>query len=158
MSEKEPKAYFDNVSLKKFVEAEGKTVKFVVCYLWQNSVNKNDVVELIDHIELRFTDKTRLTITSSNDNTGLEAIDFDYEAEKQEMEKEFGDKIRIIGVDASSTKMWQEVIGKPLTAVQLTKENGLYLSDSVLLDFGTEKRTVTVSPLDGLIIDFWEED
>ncbi|MGZ3883046.1 MAG: hypothetical protein ACXVPQ_12295 [Bacteroidia bacterium] len=158
MSEQEKKAYFDNESLKRLIAAEGKTVKFVVCYLWQNSINKNDVVELIDNLELRFTDKTRLTLTGNEENDGLDAVEFDYEKEKQEVEKEFEGKIRIFGVDASSTKMWQDVIGKQLVSVQLTKENSNYLSDSVLLDFGTEKRTVSVSPLDGLIIDFWEED
>ena len=37
-------------------------------------------------------------------------------------------------------------------------EGDYYLSDSVMLDFGEERRTVSISPVDGIIIDFYEED
>jgi len=157
MEQQGEKAYFDADSLKKLVAAEGKEVKAIVCYLWQNTINKNDVVELIDNFEIRFTDGYKLTLGSNSDNSGLEAIDFDYEGEKKAMEEEFGDKIKIMGVNASATKMWKDVIGLKLNSVKLTKEDKNYLSDSVMLDFGTEKRTISISPLDGLIIDFYEE-
>jgi hypothetical protein len=88
----------------------------------------------------------------------MEAIIYDYKAAKQEVEKEHGDKIKVIGVNASTTKMWTDVIGKKLVSVQLTKQDGNYLSDSVVFNFGEERRIVSISPLDGLIIDFYEED
>lgn len=151
------KAFFDNESLKRLIAAEGKTVKKVICYFWQNAINSKDVVELIDNVEFVFEDGWKLTFSSNEDNSGLLAVEFDYEAEKRELKEAFADKIRIIPVDASSTKMWKDVIGSKLNSVQLTKDDDKYLSDSVLLDFGPERRTVSVSPLDGLIVDFWEE-
>jgi hypothetical protein len=156
-NQNESKAYFDAESLKRFVEAEGKEVKVVVCYLWQNNISKNETVELIDNIEFWFTDRTKLTISTNKDNSGLEVIDYDYEKDKAEMEAEFEGKIKIFGVNASSTKMWSDVIGKKLTSVQLTKENDNYLSDSILINFEEERRTVSLSPLDGLIIDYYED-
>jgi hypothetical protein len=40
----------------------------------------------------------------------------------------------------------------------LTKNNNLYRADSLVIDFGEEKREIQISPLDGLIIDYFEED
>jgi hypothetical protein len=157
MEKQGEKSYFDADSLKKLIAAEGKEVKAIVCYLWQNSINANDVVELIDNFEIRFTDGYKLTLGSNPDNTGLEAVDFDYEAEKKAIEEEFNGKIKMYGVNASATKMWKDVIGLKLHSIKLTKEENNYLSDSVMLDFGEERRTIAISPLDGLIIDFYED-
>lgn len=158
MNEQQEKAYFDAESLKKLIAAEGRTVKGINCYLWQNAINPNDVVELIDVFELVFTDGYRLYLCSNGDNTGMEAIDYNYEAEKKEIENEHSGKIKVYGVTASGTKMWTNVIGLKLQSVQLTKEDKNYLSDSVVFNFGEERRIVSISPLDGLIIDFHEED
>lgn len=158
MSEQQEKAYFTGESLKKLIAAEGKELKGVICFLWQNSINKNDIVELIDHVQFVFTDGYKLTIGSNLDNTGLEAIDYDFENEKAELEKEFGGKIKLFAINATPTKMWKDVSGLKLQNIQITKEGqGSYLSDSVMFNFGDEKRTITLSPLDGLIIDFYEE-
>ena len=158
MAEQQNKAYFTPESLKRLIEAQNKELKGVICFLWQNSINKSDVVELIDHVQLVFTDGYKLTLGSNSDNSGLEAIDYDFENEKAELEKEFAGKIKLFAVNASSTKMWKDVLGKKLESIQITKEaDASYLSDSVLLNFGDEKRTIGISPLDGLIIDFYEE-
>lgn len=158
MAEQQNKAYFTPESLKRLIEAQHKELKGVICFLWQNGINKSDVVELIDHVQLVFIDGYKLTLGSNSDNSGLEAIDYDFETEKAELEKEFAGKIKLFAVNASSTKMWKDVLGKKLASIQITKEaEASYLSDSVLLNFGDEKRTIGISPLDGLIIDFYEE-
>lgn len=158
MNDQEEKTYFDPGSLKKLIASENKEVKAVLCYLWQNSINKNDVVELIDVFEILFTDNYRLSVTSNPEGNGLEAIDYDYTTAKKEIEKEHEGKIKVVGVNASSTKMWTDVIGKKLSSVQLTKQDGNYLNDAVVFNFGEERRIVSISPIDGLIIDFYEED
>jgi hypothetical protein len=158
MNERQEKAYFDPESLKKMIAAEGKEVKQVICYLWQNSINPNDPVELIDVFELLFADGYKLSLGCNADATGLEAILYDYQVAKIEVQKEFEGKIKVQGVLASGTKMWKDVIGLKLQSVQLTKEGDNYLSDQVVFNLGEERRIVSVSPLDGLIIDFYEED
>jgi len=157
MSESSQNPVFDKNSLRRFIESEGKEVKAVICYLWQNNINKSDVVELIDNIEFVFADNSKLTLGCNTENDGLEVVDFDFETEKKEIEKEFDGRIKFFAVNASPTKMWEDVIGKKLMAVQLSKEADYYLSDSVLLNFGEERRTISVSPMDGLIIDFYED-
>lgn len=148
--------YFTNEALARFVAAQGRTVESVICHLWQNKIDKNSTIEIIDNVELHFKDKQKLTIACDQDGKGLDAIDFDYESTARQLKDEFADKIKLFAVNASGTKMWADVVGKVLEGVRLTKDGENYKSDSIMLDFGDEKREITVSPVDGLIIDYYE--
>jgi hypothetical protein len=158
MGEQEQKVFFSNDSLARFIEAQGKTVAKIVCHLWQNTINQDGTVELIDNLELQFNDKTRLTIGCTEDASALLVLDFDYKKEARELHNEFEGKIKLFAIDASTTVMWEQVIGKTLQLVKLTKNNDNYEADSIVLDFGEEKRQVSVGPLDGLVIDYFEEE
>lgn len=150
--------YFSDEALARFVSAQGKTVEKIVCHLWQNSVDKNAAVEIIDNVELHFTDKQKLTVSCNEAGDGLDAIAFDYKKTAVELHKEFEGKIKLFAVDASTTKMWTEIIGLTLESVRIIKEGDYHKAGSVLLVFGDEKRIISISPLDGLIIDYYEED
>lgn len=150
--------HFTDTQLKLLSSIEGKTLKKIVCYFWVNRLNPNESVELIDNVELVFNDETSVVITCNEDSNGIDVIDdFNFEDEKNQLKQEFGDKIRIIPIDASTTKMWTDVIGETIEAVQLSKDGEHYLNDALILSFGTEKRTIGISPSDGLIIDYWED-
>ena len=149
--------YFTNQALSKFVSAQGKTVEKVVCHLWQNSHNPTEPFEIIDNVELHFTDKTKLTISCNQDGDALDAIDFNYQQAAKAIHVEFEGKIKLFSVNASNTKMWEDVLGKTLNLVKLTKEADYYKANALILDFGEEKREIEIAPLDGLIIDFYEE-
>jgi len=151
------KTYFTREALARFAEAQGKTVQKVVCHLWQNATNKNEMMELIDNLEIHFTDGQKLTISCNEESDGLDVIDFNYQEASRFLDDEFEGKIKIFSLDASGTKMWKDVIGQKLVAVQVTKENDYYLADSAMLNFGTERRVIYVSPMDGLLIDYYEE-
>ena len=150
--------YFSNEALARFVSAEGKTIEKIVCHLWQNNLNPNETVEIIDNVELHFTDQNKLTISCNENGDGLDVIDFKPQQTARELREEFGGKIKLFAINASTTEMWKDVIGLPLVHVKVTKQNDFYLADSVMLNFGEEKRTVSIGPLDGLIIDYYEED
>lgn len=158
MENDEIKTYFTTEALARFASAQGKVVEKVVCHLWQNKSSSTEVVEVIDNVELHFTDKQKLTIGCNADGDGLDAIVYNYKEAAQALEKEFEGKIRVYAIDASTTKMWTEVIGKTLKTVKIEKENGQYKSNAVLLDFETEKREIEVNPLDGIIIDYYDEE
>jgi uncharacterized protein YccT (UPF0319 family) len=158
MEDTESDVYFSNEALTKFINAQGRTIEKVICHLWHNTFDKNSTIEIIDNVELLFLDGKKLTIGCNAMGNGMDAIDFDYHQTKIEIEKEYGGKIKIFAVDASKTKMWEDVIGKQLKIVKLTKNNNLYKADSLVIDFGEEKREIQISPLDGLIIDYFEED
>lgn len=158
MENDEIKTYFSNEALAKFATAQGKTVEKIVCHLWQNKSTPGETVEVIDNVELLFTDKQKLTIGCNADGDGLDAIEYNYKNAAIALEKEFAGKIRVYAIDASTTKMWVDIIGKKLEKVKIEKENGQYLSNALLLDFGTEKREIEVNPLDGIIIDHYDEE
>jgi len=150
--------YFSDEALARFVTAQGKTVEKIICHLWQNSIDKNATVEIIDNVELHFTDKQKLTITCNEESDGLDAIVFDYEKAAIELEKEFEGKIKLFDVDASSTKMWEDIIGKTIESVRIVKEGEYHKAGSVLLVFNGERRIISVNPLDGLVLDYYEEE
>jgi hypothetical protein len=158
MEDKKRDVYFTNEALARFASAQGKTVEKILCHLWQNNMNANDVVEIIDNVELHFTDGQKLTISCNQQGDGLDAIEFDAKTLAMELKEEFEGKIKLFRVDASPTKMWEAVPGKVLESIQITKEGDYYKADSLMLNFGEEKRTVSIGPLDGLIIDYYEED
>lgn len=153
----ENEIYFSNEALARFVAAQNRTVEKVVCHLWQNKIQEGSTVELIDNLELHFTDKQKLTIGCNAESDGLDAFEFDYQKSARELEAEFGGKIKLFAVNASQTKMWEAVINKTLQNVRLSRSGEQYKADSLVLDFGEEKREVTISPLDGLVIDYYEE-
>ncbi len=150
--------HFNDHQLKLLTSCEGKTLKKVVIYFWVNRLNPEAQIDLIDNVELVFNDDTTLVITCNDDSTGINVInDFNFKDEKAALKEEFGDKIKIIPIDASTTKMWTDVIGETIEAFELSKEDEQFLNDALIISFGTEKRSIGISRADGLIIDYWEE-
>jgi len=150
--------YFTNEALARFIAAQGRVVQKVVCHLWQNNFNPANVFEIIDNVELHFEDDQKITIGCNTNGTGLDAIEYDPKVIAKQLREEFNGKIKLFAVDASTTKMWEDVIGKTLMKIRLTKDGEYYLADALILDFGEEKREIVINPEDGIIIDFYEED
>lgn len=154
----EKQTYFSHEALARFVAAQGKTISKIICHLWQNNIDKQGSVEIIDNLELHFTDGQKLTIACNENGDGLDAIEYDYPAAARQIQAEFDGKIKLFAVDASSTKMWQEVVGKTLETIRLTKDGEEHLSESILLCFeDNERRIISIGPTDGLIIDYYED-
>jgi hypothetical protein len=154
----EKQTYFSHEALARLVAAQGKIIDKVICHLWQNNIEKESGVELIDNLELHFLGGEKLTISCNQNGDGLDAIDYDYKKAVLELAEEFNGKIKLFAVNASSTKMWQDVIGKKLESVRITKDGDNHLAESVLLVIEDERRIVSISPMDGLVIDYYEED
>lgn len=150
--------HFNDHHLKTLTCAEGKTLKKVLIYFWVNRLNPNAQIDLIDNVELVFTDDSSIVVTCNDESTGINILeDFNFEEEKSNLKIEFGDKIKIIPIDASQTKMWVDVIDKTIVAFELSKEDEQFLNDALIINFGSEKRSIGISPADGLIIDYWED-
>jgi len=90
-------AHFTDHQLKLLTAMEGKTLKKVVIYFWVNRLNPDAQVDLIDNVELVFTDDSSFVITCNEDSTGIEVIsDFNFGEEKTQLKQEFGDRIKMI--------------------------------------------------------------
>lgn len=150
--------HFTDHQLKLLTAAEGKTLKKVIIYFWVNRFKPDAQIDLIDNVELLFNDDTSLVITCDDESNGISVLnDFNFEEEKANLKLEFGDKIKIIPIDASTTKMWTDVIGETIEDIKLSKEDEQFLNDALVISFGAEKRSIGISPSDGLIIDYWED-
>jgi hypothetical protein len=144
-------------ALAAFVAVEKRTVDRVICNLLLNYVNKEQPLEVIDNLSLKFNDGTDLTIGLNLEASGLDVIKFDRQEAESQFPPEFAGKIKMVEVDASTTSMWKDVIGLQLVHVKLSKEGDNYKNDALVLDFGEEKREITLGSLDGLVIDYFEE-
>lgn len=149
--------YLSHDALTRLMAAQGKTVQSVICHLWVNRIDKQAPVELIDNVELHFDKNQKLTISCNESGEALDAINYDFESAKSALEKEFEGKIKLFAVNASTTKMWQDIIGQTLLAVRVIKEGEYHVAGSVLLEFDREKRIISISPTDGLLIDYYED-
>lgn len=153
----EKEIYFNKEALARFVASQNSTLSRVICHLWINRTDPEKPFEVIDNVMLEFEDHPALIIGCNEDGDGLDVIHFNLAESAKALAEEFGNKIKIVAVDASATKMWSDTVGKVMTAVKLTKSGDYYKADALVLEFGNEKREISIGPLDGLIIDFFEE-
>lgn len=150
----------DAKTLNELINVQNKVLSEVICYLWLNTINPKEPIDIIDAVEFVFSDGSKLALTGNESQEGLEFIQYNFEAEKSFIEKEFGDKIKIFKVKANTTEMWKGVINTKLVKVCLTKdkETQNYLSDEIVLEFeNNEMRLIQVHPLDGVIIDYFDD-
>jgi hypothetical protein len=149
--------FFSNEELVLLNALHDKELKEVYCYLWVNKVNSKHPLDMIMALEL-VTDEKPIILSIHDTDEAIEVNNFDFDSIQHQLNEEFGDKIKIYRISASDTGMWKNCIGKKIQAVELTREDKNYYSDSILLNFGEEMRIVNASPLDGLIIDFYEKE
>ncbi|GIV27776.1 MAG: hypothetical protein KatS3mg027_1590 [Bacteroidia bacterium] len=150
----------DAVTLNELIKAQDKVLSEVICYLWVNTINPKEPIDVIDAVEFVFSDGSKLALTGNESQEGLTFIQYNFEEEKEHIEREFEGKIKIFKVKANVTEMWKDVINTKLTKVRLTKdkESEHYLCDEIVLEFeNNEMRLIQVHPLDGVIIDYYEE-
>ncbi|MCX7728840.1 MAG: hypothetical protein N2203_05150 [Bacteroidia bacterium] len=150
----------DDFTLKKLYSVQNKTLQKVICYLWLNETNPKQPIDVIDAIELEFNDGSKIALTGNENQEGLTYIEYHFEEQKSMIEKTFEGKIRIFKVEASKTEMWKDTIQQTLKNIRLTKDkaSGKYFSDEIILEFeNNEKRLIQVHPIDGIILDYYEE-
>lgn len=136
---------FNNHQLKLLTEAEGKTLQKVIIYFWVNKLNPSENVELIDNVKLLFTDNSYLMLTCNEESNGIDVLDFfEFDEEKKRLHDEFGDKIKLIPIDASGTKMWTDVINQSLEAIELSRDGEEYMNDALILNFGIERELLAL--------------
>lgn len=149
--------FFSNEELIHLNTLHDRELKEVYCYLWVNKVNAKHPLDMIMALEL-VTDEQSIILSIHDTDEAIEVNNFDFDAIQHQLNDDFGDKIKIYRLSASDTGMWKDCIGKKIQSVELTREDNNYYSDSILLNFGEEMRIVNASPLDGLIIDFYEKE
>lgn len=150
----------DQETLEKLYSVRNKTISNIVCYLWINQINATETISIIDALEFNFSDEDKIILSGNETQEGLTITEYNFEEQKAIIEKEFEGKIKLFKVNASNTEMWKDIKTKKLTNIRLTKDktSNLYLSDQIIFEFeNNEKRLVQIHPLDGIILDYYEE-
>jgi len=150
----------DAITLKKLNLIQNKTLQSVICYLWLNQVNPKETIDVIDAVEFQFTDSTNIVLSGNESQEGIQVIEYNFDEQKAYLEKEFNGKIKIYRVVANNTEMWKNVINTKLEKIRLTKdqESDNYLCDEIVFEFeNQEMRLIQIHPIDGLILNYYEE-
>lgn len=149
----------DDKTLERLRSIQNKTLDSVICYLWLNEINTKEVINIIDAVELIFTDGDKLVLVANEEQEGLVSVEYHFEEQKALLNKTFGGKIKLFKVTANSTEMWKGVINTKLLNVRMNKDKdtGHYLCDEFIFEFeNQEMRLIQVHPIDGLILDYYE--
>ncbi|MGE0566447.1 MAG: hypothetical protein AB7O73_00745 [Bacteroidia bacterium] len=147
---------FKDEEVATLLGSQGKELHSVLIYLWQNK-SGNESLEIIDAIKFILDDNIELTLTCDPESESITLTSFDFLEYKRQHESEINDSIIIHEVNAGTTGMWKDTIKKKLKAVLLTKTKNGYASDSIVFDFEGEKRLLSINPLDGLLLDYYED-
>lgn len=150
--------HFSFDDLKKLQSLEGKQLSDVIYFVWVNRIQQNAPLVFIDKLQLKFSDGSFVTLTAGEDSDALHFVeDFDPAAEALKLDQEFNGKIILKPHNSSKDRFWSGVVNHTIETVSLSKDGQHYLADAIVLNFGTEKRLIGVSPEEGILIDFFEE-
>jgi hypothetical protein len=153
------KKYFTFQELTRLNGLEGKHISEVNYYVWVNRIDQAAPYVFIDKLEIIFSDANKIILTAGEESNALYVLhDFDAAEEILMLEHRFSGQITLKKFGASKDKFWKDVLNLRIQTVQLSKDGDQYLSDAVVLDFGEEKRLIGLSPEEGIIIDYFEED
>jgi hypothetical protein len=128
----------------------------VVYHYWVNKASA-EVFEVLDWITLRFESGNSLTLTGGLDSDGIKIVNPDFSEEQKRLEKEFEGKVTIESRNASKHKVWKDCIGQEMTP-SLVKVDGKVLNDSLVLKFPEADAVIIFLGLEGLEVDYYEDD
>lgn len=86
-----------------------------------------------------------LMVTSGQDSEAIQIMDNDELIDTARQLQQLHGRAMIQVIPASAQPLWADLIGQPLEAIRLSKdESGLYLNDALQLDFGTANITIAL--------------
>lgn len=150
----------DASTLQKLNSIQGKYIASMFCYLWINQINPKQPIDVIDAVEFNFSDGDKIVLSSNEIQEGLIATDYDFEQKKSNIDEQFAGKLKLYKVNIEKTEMWQNIIHQKITNITLEKdkETGNFLCDKIIFKFeNQEMRLIQVHPIDGIILDYYEE-
>lgn len=140
--------------LKAFQTFEQQSLVDVNYYLWLNRVETGEApLRFLYVLELIFEQPEALLLSSGEDSAAIGIITPEALVKTAGQLQTLHGRVSVQRVSAGAFPLWQPVIGHPLAGIRLSKtEQGLYLNDALLLDFGIRKVVVQLGMKDGLEI------
>jgi hypothetical protein len=147
--------YFSADELLRLRSFDNRRLLEVQHLQWVNKTNPGDIFEFTFAVTLIF-DNGRLTLSADEDNMAILPGDSDFEKKRYELLHAFNGSIDLRSDTMNGNALWAPVIGETLLSIELVKEEDLYRSDSLLLNFGKEKIVIALG-MEGLAIEPYEE-
>lgn len=138
--------------LQAFQAFEAQVLVDVNYYFWLNNTDPDALpYRFLYCLELVFEGRGALLLSSGEDTTALRLISAESLIKTaKELQKLHG-AVSIQRVSAVAFPLWQPAAGHALQAIRLSRnEEGLYLNDALVLDFGEQRILVHLSKQDGL--------
>lgn len=138
MTEKEiPDGHFTLAELQVFQRAENTTLEGVDYYLWLDTEAEQPVWQFLLAIELRLGEAGSVIISAGEDNDAIRVIEQAQLLKTAAALYQVHGKPVIQRASRDSQAPWSGVMNSVLQAVRLSKgEEGHYLNDALMLDFG----------------------
>jgi hypothetical protein len=149
-----PPDCFKLEELEAFRSFEGQLLADVNYYLWLNHIEGEATpYRFLYFLELVFDSNDSLLLTSGEDSVAIRTGNANELIQTAETLRQMHGKIGIQRANAGAFPMWQTVIGKPLAGIHLSRnDDGLYLNDALLLDFGVQQILVRLAAKEGLAV------
>ncbi len=141
-------------------QAEGHALTNVLYYLWLNTFDEERPFRFLYFLEMTFDDGQSILLTSGEDSASIRLSTAEALVQTAADLRDLHGKVTIMRSRAGILPVWQDVLGKKLEAIRVSKnENGEYLADAIVLDFGPENLIlVSLDPIgDGLRVDVFED-
>lgn len=139
-------------ALQAFQAVENLMLNDVNYYLWLNRPSEGgEPYRFLYAIEWLFDNEKSLLVAANDDSTAILVSDLETLIRQIQALPLPAGTVTLQAVNAGAFLLWQPHIGHPLDAIRLSRnEEGLYLNDALVLDFGRQAILVSLSMQEGL--------
>lgn len=148
--------YFSTEEVYKILALVNEKLSGVTYYFWVNK-SQEQHFEVLDWIELKFESGNSLVLTAGLETDGIKVAEPDFDLIRANLRDEFKGVVTLEARDASGHKAWKDALGKAITP-SLVRHEGKMLNESIVLKFEDADDIEIYLGLEGLEIDFYEED
>jgi hypothetical protein len=148
--------FFTVAEVYQLTELVNETLRDVIYHYWLNKAEENNF-EVLDWIELRCESGKNLMLTAGLETDGIKIVDINIQDEKKRLEEEFKGLVSIVSKSAAKHKHWADCLGKAITP-SFVKHDGRALNDSFVLKFEDAHDIEIYLGLEGMEVEYFEED
>jgi hypothetical protein len=147
-----PPDCFQLEELQVLQSFEGQLLDDVNYYLWLNQADDDSLpYRFLYALECLFDNQEALLVSVDEESTALRIVTAETLVKTFEAAQALHGKISLQRVNAGSFPIWEPAVGRKLEAIRLTRgDDGLYLNDALLLDFGEYAVLVRLSLQEGV--------
>lgn len=133
--------------LQAFQRVEACALLDVNYYLWLNSTDADRApFRFLYCLELVFDRHGALLLSSGEDSTAIRIISSETLIKTARDLQQLHNRVSIQRVNCAAFPLWQPAVGTPLLAVRLSRnDEGYYLNDALVLDFGRQGVLVSLN-------------